>query len=58
MPACTIIPELVYHDVTEARRWLCDVFGLSERWHVGDHRAQLSYGAGTIAITEPRTSRR
>ena len=57
MPACTIIPELVYDDVTEARRWLCDVFGLVERWHAGDHRAQLSFGDCTIAITEPRTSR-
>ncbi|HEX3976661.1 MAG TPA: VOC family protein [Solirubrobacteraceae bacterium] len=57
MPACTIIPELVYDDVTEARRWLCHVFGLAERWHAGDHRAQLSLGDGTIAITEPRTSR-
>jgi PhnB protein len=57
MPACTIIPELVYDDVTEARRWLCEVFGLVERWHAGDHRAQLSLGDGTIAITEPGTSR-
>ncbi len=56
MPSCTIIPELVYDDVTEASRWLCDVFGLAERWHAGDHRAQLSLGDGTIAITEPRTS--
>ncbi|MGZ4165344.1 MAG: VOC family protein [Solirubrobacteraceae bacterium] len=57
MPASTVIPELVYDDVTEARRWLCDVFGLTERWHAGDHRAQLSFGTGTVAITEPRTSR-
>ncbi len=57
MPPCTIIPELVYDDVTEARRWLCEVFGLVERWHAGDHRAQLSFGDGTIAITEPRTSK-
>lgn len=57
MPPCTIIPELVYEDVTEAIRWLCEVFGLTERWHAGDHRAQLSLGDSTIAITEPRTSR-
>jgi uncharacterized glyoxalase superfamily protein PhnB len=57
MPSCTIIPELVYDDITEARRWLCHVFGLAERWHAGDHRAQLSLGDSTIAITEPRTSR-
>jgi PhnB protein len=57
MPPCTIIPELVYEDVTEASRWLSDVFGFVERWHAGDHRAQLSLGDSTIAITEPRTSR-
>jgi PhnB protein len=57
MPPCTIIPELVYDDVTEADRWLCDAFGFVERWHAGDHRAQLSFGSGTIAITEPRTSK-
>jgi uncharacterized glyoxalase superfamily protein PhnB len=56
MPSCTIIPVLVYSDVTEAMRWLCNVFGLAERWHAGDHRAQLALGDGTVAITEPRTS--
>ncbi|MFZ1996942.1 MAG: VOC family protein [Solirubrobacteraceae bacterium] len=57
MPPCTIIPQLVYDDVIEAMHWLCDSFGFVERWHVGDHRAQLSFGNGTIAITEPRTSK-
>jgi uncharacterized glyoxalase superfamily protein PhnB len=57
MPPCTIIPVLVYDDVTEAGRWLCDTFGFAERWHAGDHRAQLSFAGGTIAITEPRTSK-
>lgn len=56
MPPCTIIPELVYDDVLEAVEWLCDKFGFVERWHAGDHRAQLSFGDGTVAITEPRTS--
>jgi uncharacterized glyoxalase superfamily protein PhnB len=57
MPNCSVIPELVYDDVTEAIEWLCDKFGLVERWHVDDHRAQLSFGRCTVAITEPRTSR-
>ena len=57
MPDCAVIPELLYDDVTAAIDWLCDTFGLIERWRVGDHRAQLSYGRCTIAITEPRTSR-
>ena len=57
MPPCTVIPELVYDDVLEAIDWLCSTFGLAERWRAGDHRAQLSIGRCTVAITEPRTSR-
>ncbi|MBV9808917.1 MAG: VOC family protein, partial [Solirubrobacterales bacterium] len=56
MPPCTLIPELAYDDVIEAIDWLCDRFGFVERWRVGDHRAQLSFGTCTVAITEPRTS--
>jgi uncharacterized glyoxalase superfamily protein PhnB len=56
MPDCAVIPELVYEDVIAAIEWLCDAFGLVERWRVGDHRAQLSIGGCTVAITEPRTS--
>jgi PhnB protein len=57
MPPCTVIPELVYEDVTEAIEWLRDKFGVLERWRAGNHRAQLSIGNGTVAITEPRTSK-
>jgi len=57
MPPCTVIPELVYDDVGAAADWLCDTLGFVERWRVGDHRAQLSFGGGTVAITEPRTSK-
>jgi PhnB protein len=56
MPPCTVIPQLVYDDVAAAIDWLCDRFGFTERWRAGDHRAQLSVGQGTVAITEPRTS--
>ncbi len=56
MPDCSVIAELVYDDVPAAIEWLCDTFGLAERWRVGDHRAQLSFGRCTVAITEPRTS--
>jgi predicted enzyme related to lactoylglutathione lyase len=57
MPSCTVIPELVYDDVTAAIEWLCDNLGFVERWRAGDHRAQLSLGDSTVAVTEPRTSK-
>jgi PhnB protein len=57
MPASTVIPQLVYDDVPAAIDWLCDKFGFAERWRAGDHRAQLSFGNGTIVVTEPRTSK-
>jgi uncharacterized glyoxalase superfamily protein PhnB len=57
MPACAVIPELVYEDVPAAIEWLTDHFGFVERWRVGDHRAQLSFEGSTIVVTEPRTSK-
>ena len=57
MPPSTVIPQLVYDDVSEAIDWLCEKFGFVVRWHAGDHRAQLSLGGGTVVITEPRTSK-
>jgi uncharacterized glyoxalase superfamily protein PhnB len=55
MPSATIMPVLVYHDVAEACEWLCRVFGFSERWRAGDHRAQLAFGDGTVVVGEART---
>jgi uncharacterized glyoxalase superfamily protein PhnB len=58
MPAAVVIPQLIYDDVGAAIAWLCDVFGFVERWHAGDHRAQLEVpGGGCVVVTEPRTSR-
>ena len=54
MPPCTVIPELVYDDVAEAVVWLCETFGLVERWRAGNHRAQLAIGDGAIVVTERR----
>jgi hypothetical protein len=51
MPACTIIPVLVYPDVETAIQWLYQNFGFKERWRAGNQRAQLAYGDGVIAIT-------
>jgi len=54
MPPASIIPELGYDDVGGAIAWLCTAFGFRVRWRAGDHRAQLAYGNGTIAVTESR----
>ena len=54
MPAVSVIPELVYHDVGRACEWLCRVFGFRLRWRAGDHRAQLAYGDGALIVAESR----
>jgi uncharacterized glyoxalase superfamily protein PhnB len=54
MPPSLIIPELAYHDVREAVDWLCRTFGFTERLRIGDHRAQLTLGDGSIVVTEQR----
>jgi uncharacterized glyoxalase superfamily protein PhnB len=55
MPAATVMPVLVYDDVGEACDWLCRVFGFSERWRAGSHRAQLAFGEGAVVVGEART---
>jgi uncharacterized glyoxalase superfamily protein PhnB len=52
MPESTIIPVLTYPDIDKAIAWLTDTFGFDERWRIGNHRAQLSYGNGTIVVTQ------
>lgn len=52
IPRCTVIPELVYPDVSEATTWLCDVFGFSVRIRIANHRAQLNVGDGAIVVKE------
>ena len=51
MPRGAVIPVLAYEDVGEAVMWLCETFGFTERWRVGDHRAQLAVGDGAVAVT-------
>ena len=53
MPGSTVMPVVVYEDVEEAIRWLCEAFGFRERWRAGGHRAQLGYRGGTVVVTEP-----
>ncbi|RYD84150.1 MAG: hypothetical protein EOP54_32610 [Sphingobacteriales bacterium] len=53
MPDCSIIiPVLGYTDVVAAIGYLTKTFGFTERWRTGNHRAQLSFGNGAIAITD------
>jgi uncharacterized glyoxalase superfamily protein PhnB len=52
MPPGVIIPELAYPDVAQAAEWLCRSFGFSQRLLIGNHRAQLTIGAGCIVVTE------
>jgi uncharacterized glyoxalase superfamily protein PhnB len=52
MPSSVIIPELPYPDVREAVDWLCHTFGFVERLRIGNHRAQLSLGGGSIVVTQ------
>lgn len=52
MPAAVIIPELPYPDVREAVAWLCRTFGFTERLRIGNHRAQLSFGEGSLVVAQ------
>ncbi len=56
MPSSTVIPVLVYEDVSEAVEWLVDTFGFTERWRAGNHRAQLAIGDGAVMIGERRVA--
>ena len=52
MPSSPIIPELPYPDVREAVDWLCRTFGFKERLRIANHRAQLSFGGGSLVVTQ------
>jgi uncharacterized glyoxalase superfamily protein PhnB len=56
VPDAQVIPELPYEDVGEASKWLCDAFGFKERLRIGDHRAQLVFGAGAVIAIERNES--
>lgn len=53
--SCTVIPVLIYDDVGEAIKWLCQTFGFTERLRAGKHHAQLSIGNGAIMLSDSRT---
>jgi uncharacterized glyoxalase superfamily protein PhnB len=58
MPPNTIIPVLIYDDLEKATDWLCLTFGFRPRWKAENHRAQLSFDGGTIAISEQQDKSR
>jgi uncharacterized glyoxalase superfamily protein PhnB len=51
MPDSAVIPVLAYPDVRQAVDWLCQWFGFEERLRIGEHRAQLSFGDGSVVVT-------
>jgi uncharacterized glyoxalase superfamily protein PhnB len=55
VPACTVIPVLVYEDVGQTVDWLCHTFGFIERLRVGSHRAQLVIGDGAVIVSKRST---
>jgi len=50
MPSSVVIPVLAYANVREAADWLCRAFGFVERLRIGEHRAQLSFGSGSLIV--------
>jgi uncharacterized glyoxalase superfamily protein PhnB len=59
IPQSTVIPVLIYPDVSEAVDWLGQAFGFVERVRIGEnHRSQLSFGEGAVIIGDVRGDRR
>jgi uncharacterized glyoxalase superfamily protein PhnB len=50
--SATIVPELTYDDVGAAVDWLCETFGFTELWRVGNHRARVAYGNGIVIVAD------
>lgn len=57
MPAAPIIPVLAYADLDAAVRWLNHAFGFIEHLRIGDHRAQLTLGAGVVIAVQGAVQR-
>jgi len=53
-----VIPELPYPDIAEAVVWLCAAFGFRERLRIGDHRAQILVGSGSVVAIQASPSGR
>ena len=54
-PKATVVPILIYEDVSQAIHWLCDAFGFRERLRAGAPggsvtHAQLDIAEGTVML--------
>lgn len=54
VPACTVIPVLIYEDVERACAWLCAAFGFTQRLRAGNGHAQLTVGDGAVFLSARR----
>lgn len=52
VPPCTVIPQILYSDVTTAADWLCAAFGFTVRLRIGNHRIQMKVGDGCLILAE------
>jgi uncharacterized glyoxalase superfamily protein PhnB len=50
--SASVVPELVYDDVSAAIDWLCRIFGFTELWRAGGHRARLAFGNGVLIVAD------
>jgi uncharacterized glyoxalase superfamily protein PhnB len=52
-----VTPVLTYPDVAAAVEWLTSAFGFVEHVRIGDHRAQLGWGAGALVVADATNGR-
>jgi uncharacterized glyoxalase superfamily protein PhnB len=50
--SASVVPELVYPDVEQAVRWLCETFGFEEQWRADGHRARIAFGNGVVIVAD------
>jgi uncharacterized glyoxalase superfamily protein PhnB len=56
-PDGPVIPVLTYADVEAASAWLAEVLGFFVRVRIGPHRAQLSFGDGSLIVADTGSER-
>jgi uncharacterized glyoxalase superfamily protein PhnB len=58
VPVNTILPHVVYQNVTEAIAWLTRTFGFTEHYHYGEpaQGAQLHLGEAWIMLKSARAN--